>query len=189
MPIEKESVFKEWVKDYADALYGYIMKRGFESETAKDLVQETFLAAWRNMDHYKAEASVKNWLFVIVKSKMTDHYRKSANKVMADAIQIEQNESVFFDDQDHWAKGFYPSKWSVNFSNAIEVKEFYEVINKCKSKLKDIQQTVFAMKYMEDQESEEICKILNISSSNYWVIIHRAKVLLRACLQKNWLAK
>ena len=105
------------------------------------------------MENFKAEASVKNWLFVIVKSKMTDHYRKSANKVMADAIQVENDESVFFDEHDHWAKGVYPQEWSVNFSSTIEVKEFYEVINSCKNKLKEIQQTVFVMKYMEDQES------------------------------------
>ena len=153
MPTENETEFKQWVNDYSDILYGYILKRGFDSETAKDLVQETYLAAWRNMNNYKAEASVKNWLFVIVKSKMTDHYRKSANKVMADAIQVENDESVFFDEHDHWAKGVYPQEWSVNFSSTIEVKEFYEVINSCKNKLKEIQQTVFVMKYMEDQES------------------------------------
>ena len=189
MSANNEMVFKEWVKEYSDNLYSYIIKRGFDSETAKDLVQETFLAAWRNMDNYKAEASVKNWLFVIVKSKMTDHYRKSANKVMINAIQLEANEVDFFDEHDHWKRGLYPEKWTVNFSSTVEVKEFNEVIKSCSKKLKEIQQVVFVMKYIEEQDSEEICKALNITSSNYWVIMHRAKVVLRACLQKNWLDK
>jgi DNA-directed RNA polymerase specialized sigma24 family protein len=62
-------------------------------------------------------------------------------------------------------------------------------LRNCKSKLKQIQDTVFTMKYLEGLDSEEICKVLNLTTSNYWVLIHRAKLQLRACLEKNWFTK
>ena len=59
-----------WVKEYSDMLYRYTLPRVSDSGIAKDLVQETFLAAWRNVDNYKGEASEKNWLFTILKNKI-----------------------------------------------------------------------------------------------------------------------
>ena len=93
--------------------------------------------------------------------------------------------ATYFDEKEHWTKSASPTKWGAGEST-IEQKEFYEVLRKCKNKLKDIQNTVFSLKYLEGMESEEICKELNISASNYWVLIHRAKLQLRACLEKNW---
>jgi RNA polymerase sigma-70 factor (TIGR02943 family) len=186
---EKEAEFKRWVHEYSDQLYGYALQRRFDAADARDLLQETFLAAWRNMDSYKGEASVKNWLFVILRSKITDHYRKAANTMVVESIQNEHNDDSYFDDQGHWHKSTYPAPWSVNFHDSAETKEFNAVLRNCSNKLKQIQNTVFAMKYVEGLESDDICKFLGISTSNYWVIIHRAKVQLRACLQKNWITK
>ena len=71
-------------------------------------------------------------------------------------------------------------------STFVETKEFYKILDYCKKKLQEMQHNVFVMKYMEDLDAEEICKVLNISSSNYWVIIHRAKLQLRKCIEQNW---
>jgi RNA polymerase sigma-70 factor (TIGR02943 family) len=187
--MEKETTFQNWVSEHSDILFRYALQRLQEEEICKDLVQETFLAAWRNMDGYKGDASVKNWLFVILKSKITDHYRKSHTKAVVQTIQQEHNDQSFFDDEDHWRKGMYPKKWSVDFSNLAEAKEFQHVFRSCGKKLKELQNTVFVMKYVDDMSSEEICKELGLTSSNYWVLLHRAKVQLRACLEKAWMQK
>jgi RNA polymerase sigma-70 factor (ECF subfamily) len=79
--------------------------------------------------------------------------------------------------------------WGVDYNTVIEQKEFYSILELCKSKLKAVQNAVFSMKYLDGIESEEICKELNITSSNYWVLIHRAKLQLRTCLEKNWFNK
>ncbi len=189
MQLQKEKEFKQWVNDYSDLLYGFSKKHGFDSDTAKDIVQETFLAAWRNVEKYRGEASIKNWLFVILKNKINDHYRKAANIVAIESIEQDHNKQDYFDATDHWDKNAYPKKWGVNFDNKVEAKEFYTVFKNCAGKLKEIQNIVFVMKYVDGLESEDICKLLNLSPSNYWVIIHRAKVQLRACLQKNWMDK
>ncbi|MGB8193760.1 MAG: sigma-70 family RNA polymerase sigma factor [Chitinophagaceae bacterium] len=189
MPSEKELLLKKWVNDYSDLLYDYSIKRGFDADRAKDLLQETFIAAWRTMENFKGEASVKNWLFVILKNKISDHFRKSANIVVIQSIEQAHNDPVFFDKEDHWAKHAYPKEWSVNFDNRTEVKEFQQQFKNCSSKLKEIQSIVFVRKYVDGFESEDICRELGITSANYWVLIHRAKVQLRACLEKHWLEK
>jgi RNA polymerase sigma-70 factor (TIGR02943 family) len=187
--MEKETTFKSWVTDNSDTLYRYALQRLQDEELCKDIVQEVFLAAWRNLDGFKSEASVKNWLFVILKSKITDHYRKAHTRMEVEAIQQEHNDQTFFDEDDHWRKGMYPKQWSVDFSNQVEAKEFQHVFRSCGRKLKKIQNMVFVMKYVDGLNSDEICKELELTSSNYWVLLHRAKVQLRACLEKNWMLK
>jgi RNA polymerase sigma-70 factor (TIGR02943 family) len=179
----KESVFEEWVEAYSDLLYRYALTYLNDEEAAKDGVQETFLAAWRNMEGYRGAASVKNWLFVILKRKLIDHIRKKSSRPTTEEEGFDDH---FFDEEDHWRQGQYPKQWSVDFSNAVETKEFYQVFHSCGKKLKAIQHSVFIMRYVDGLKSEEICKELGITPSNYWVLIHRAKVGLRACLERNW---
>jgi RNA polymerase sigma-70 factor (TIGR02943 family) len=176
----------KWVSDYGDMLYRYALPRVNDGETAKDLVQETFLAAWRNYDNFKGEISEKNWLFTILKNKIIDHFRKASTR-LTDSLPGVADEDAYFDNAQHWTMAAAPQDWNLDADAPIERKEFYEVLQMCKGKLKEIQNTVFTMKYLEGLESEEICKELNITASNYWVLIHRAKLQLRECLEKNWL--
>ncbi len=177
-----------WVSDYSDILFRYALPRVNDSETAKDLVQETFLAAWRNYENFKGEISEKNWLFAILKNKIIDHYRKAAVR-LTDRMITEKDDDNYFNESEHWTNTTHPNEWNINSDVPVEQKEFYAVLYKCKNMLKEIQNNVFTLKYLEGLESEEICKELNISSSNYWVLMHRAKLQLRACLEKNWFIK
>lgn len=180
--IKEQHNVTQWVADFSDPLYGYAVQRLKDNHTAQDLVQETFLAAWRNVEQYNGEASVKTWLFTILKNKIIDHYRKIANR-KTDSLE---GDGRFFDEEDHWRDGFCPKDWSNHAESRIETKEFFAVFDGCKGKLKEVQSTVFTMKYLDGLNSDEICSALGISSANYWVLIHRAKVQLRACLEINW---
>jgi len=174
----------KWISAYADLLYAYTITRVNDAAVAEDIVQETFLSAWKNRNSYKGEASEKNWLFTICKNKIIDYYRKKAKSPVtyAEADTSDQ----YFDAEEHWTKEDGPRDWGIDYEQPIEKKEFYDILELCKMKLQQMQQSVFVMKYMEDLSSEEICKVLNISPSNYWVLIHRAKLQLRSCLEKNW---
>jgi len=176
----------KWVNDYSDMLYRYALPRVGDSEIAKDLVQDTFLAAWRNYENFKGEISEKNWLYAILKNKIIDHFRKASTR-LTDSLPGIAGDDPYFDEAAHWTQSAAPQEW--NTDAPVSNKEFYEVLRKCKNKLKEIQNAVFTMKYLEDLDSEEICKALNLTSSNYWVLIHRAKLQLRACLEKNWFIK
>jgi len=177
-----------WVREYGDILYRYALARVNDGETARDLVQDTFLSAWKNSGAYKGEASEKNWLFAILKNKIIDYYRKASTRLTKSFSAVSEKDD-YFDDNGHWIKESYAKDWGVDYNSKIESKEFYDVLGKCKSGLKEIQNMVFSMKYLDGMESEEICKELNITASNYWVILHRAKVQLRGCLEKNWFIK
>ena len=175
-----------WVEEYGDLLYKYTIPRVHDTGIAKDLVQETFLAAWRNIDNFRGDMSEKNWLFTILKNKIIDHFRKSHTRLTSHYAGIADEES-YFDETGHWAKSAYPKDWGVEADYKIHQKEFLSILEKCKSKLKHAQNAVFTMKYFEGVESEAICKELDITASNYWVLLHRAKLHLRSCLEKNWL--
>lgn len=174
----------KWVENYADALYAYTAARVNDVQQAEDIVQDTFLSAWKARETYKGQASEKNWLYAILKNKIVDHFRKQSSSRITLATG---EEDLYFDEGGHWTGETTPKDWGVNLNQPVETKEFYSILHQCKQKLKDIQQAVFVMKYMEDIESEEICKVLNITPSNYWVLIHRAKLHLRKCLEKNWI--
>lgn len=168
-------------------LYRYALPRVNDSEVAKDLVQDTFLAAWRNHENFKGEISEKNWLYAILKNKIIDHFRKASTR-LTDSLPGMADDDPYFDEAAHWKQSAYPKEWD-NSDGLVAKKEFYEVLRNCKTKLKHIQDTAFTMKYLDGLDSEEICKVLNLTTSNYWVLIHRAKLQLRACLEKNWFTK
>lgn len=178
---------KLWVKSFSDTLYHFAVLRVNDTEVAKDLVQETFLAALRNVETFKGEISEKNWLFTILKNKIIDHYRKKSSSLFSELNELLESANQYFDENDHWTPETAPKDWGVDYSSNVETKEFYEILNKCMDKLSEIMRIIFTMKYLDERESDEICKELNLTSSNYWVIMHRAKLQLRSCLEKKWI--
>jgi RNA polymerase sigma-70 factor (TIGR02943 family) len=180
--IGKEELFKIWVREYSDMLFSHAMWRGFDADNARDLVQETFFSAWKSIDGFEGKASAKNWLFVILKNKITDLHRKNVSQ---NNVFISEYDPQF-DDTGHWAKLSYPKELTVDPADVSDRNEFHLILEGCSRKLNKIQKAVFFMKYMDDLESDDICGQLSISANNYWTILHRAKVQLRACIEKNW---
>ncbi|HEY0742586.1 MAG TPA: sigma-70 family RNA polymerase sigma factor [Chryseosolibacter sp.] len=178
----KEEQFRSWVRLYSDTLFRHAILRGFDHDTARDLTQDTFISAWRSMHNFEGKTSVKNWLFVILRNKITDHYRKAVNH---SAVFISDYD-VQFDEGGHWAKAFYPRELIVNPAEAVDHAEFNGILQRCSDKLNQAQKAVFFMKYVDDLDSDDICVQLSITPNNYWTLLHRAKVQLRACLEKNW---
>ena len=95
-------------------------------------------------------------------------------------------EDVYFNKKEHWVKTKSPKSWVQDPSSKIENDEFYKILELCQNKLKVQQRNVFILKYLEDMDTEEICEKLEITQSNFWVLIHRSKLQLRACLEMNW---
>ena len=174
-----------WVNNYADQLYSYTVMRINDTGLSEDIVQDTFLSAWKNRDYFKGEASEKNWLYAICKNKIIDHYRKASHQISSTS-EFDISDT-FFNEEEHWTVEAGPTDWGINDQHKIEKKEFYTILELCKNKLQQLQQSVFVLKFMEGQDSDAICKVLNITASNYWVLMHRAKLQLRSCLTKNWI--
>lgn len=175
-----------WVEQYADRLFKFAVSRIGNVDDAKDLVQDTFLSALKNPDNFEGETSEKNWLFSILKNKIIDYYRSKVNRTISllNGHQIETKD--FFDKDGNWQQQARPQEWRIDYSARLETKEFYEILEKCKDKLSELQNAAFTMKYMDEFDHQKICKELGISPSNYWVVLHRAKLQLRQCLQDNY---
>ena len=184
--MQEKGIFlpEKWVDNYGDELYRYAVVRVKDNGFAEDIVQETFLSAWRSKETYNGTSSEKNWLYAICKNKIIDHFRKQSS---SSSIVVGKEEEMYFDSDAHWKSKDSPKDWNINYDRKVEAKEFYSVLENCKKKLKDIQQQVFVLKYMEELDTVEICDILKITQANYWVLIHRCKLHLRTCIQKNWL--
>ncbi|WP_293743496.1 sigma-70 family RNA polymerase sigma factor [uncultured Pedobacter sp.] len=178
-----------WVEKYADYLYGFAMSRIRDEEVAKDLVQDTFLAALQKLDGFEGNSQEKTWLTAILKNKIVDFYRKRSISSVKDLreIDLEGELKDFFDTESgHWTEKDYPRAFGLEMYNPLMIKELGFVLNKCLAKLPGLWFSVFSMKHMDDLASEQICNELKLTNANFWVIMHRTKLNLRACLQKNW---
>lgn len=182
----------EWVSKYSDELFSYAMYKTGKQELAEDLVQDTFLAGLKGIDTYKTLSSEKTWLFSILKHKIADHYRKASTRFEFSDTKLSSKDSdtsflsSFFNEDGEWLENSVPHKWGSDNSLPIEEKEFQNVLSGCLGKLPENWHEVVKQKFIDENDAKEICKELNLTATNYWVIIHRAKLVLRKCLEINW---
>jgi RNA polymerase sigma-70 factor (ECF subfamily) len=178
-----------WIENYADSLFNFAVVHVSDREIARDLVQETFLSALQNLTSFRGDSSEKTWLFSIMKNKIIDHYRRSAtDKTVSFAGPDNSFElDSYFGEDGEWKESAAPISWSENGHDDYRSKEFQETLRKCLERLTAQCRAVFSLKHFDELESEDICKELDISTSNYWVLMHRAKLVLRRCIEKNWI--
>lgn len=179
-----------WVRMHADYLYAYAITRINDQDLAKDLVQETFLAALERVAHFEGKSSERTWLTAILKNKIIDVYRKRSSGLrnIDEKRALRETDDFFMDEEGgHWKREHIPREFELDQHDPLAQKEFEKVLKLCLHKLPALWLSVFTMKHMDDVQTEVICSELKVSASNFWVIIHRAKVNLRACLQKNWI--
>jgi RNA polymerase sigma-70 factor (TIGR02943 family) len=178
----------KWVENYADYLYAYAITRIRDEELARDLVQETFLAALERVDKFEGKSSERTWLTAILKNKIIDTYRKKSQGIVDNDIEkAEREQQDFFEEDGHWSPHRRPAAFGVEEHDPLHNKEFNRVLQQCMQKLPALWLAVFTMKHMDDEPTDTICTKLKVSSANFWLIIHRTKLNLRACLQKNWI--
>jgi RNA polymerase sigma-70 factor (TIGR02943 family) len=180
---------KKWVETHADYLFRYAITRVRDEDSSRDLVQETFLSALKAMDRFQGKSSERTWLTGILKHKIIDAYRKQSSGLQNENRNERAGEEVedFFDAADgHWKAAHAPQPFGAP-KDPLQEKEFNRVLLSCMQKLPALWASVFSMKHIDEEDTEVILAELRLSSSNFWVIIHRTKLNLRACLQKNWL--
>jgi RNA polymerase sigma-70 factor (TIGR02943 family) len=176
---------ESWVDRYGDYLYAFTLSRLVDRTTAEDLVQETFVSALHTMKNFKGRSSERTWLTSILKHKILDHFRKKQREKSPHDLGVPQdNVQHFFDEKGHWKEG--PGKWDTNPKKLLEQKEFLRILQSCLEGLSSRVATTFVLREIDGLNTDEICKVLNISATNCWVILHRARMLLRRCLELNW---
>ena len=173
----------KWVSRYSDYLFNYTIVRVNDSAVAKDLISETFLAALKAKDRFKGNASERTWLIAILKRKIIDYYRKINSKKGQAEVHIQYNSP----DQDgDWLEERVSDPFDTTAEDTMENDELGEAIYNCLESINERHAEIFKLKTIDNYETEVLCKEYDITPSNLWVIIHRARTSLAQCLEKTW---
>jgi RNA polymerase sigma-70 factor (ECF subfamily) len=179
-----------WLADHGDYLYRFALARLRDPHQAEDVVQETMLAAVKS-NSYLGQSSPRTWLTGILKHKIIDLLRKQVREIpLADFVEngqdfLDQPEmDEFFTDDGHWADK--PQAWGKP-DGELEQKQFFSVLQNCIDKLPKKLSAIFTLRDIEEESNEKICKDLDITPTNAWVMLYRARMSLRKCLEFNWM--
>lgn len=183
-----------WVDEHGDFLFRFALFRLRDETAAEDAVQETLLSAIQSLNSYGGKSTERTWLTGILKHKIIDHCRKSSKQIQftdedTDLSGVER----LFERPDqwdgHWGNSFRPVDPEQSPEEVVERGDFWNVINGCMSALPMRVANVFTLREMDGLTSEEICAALGLSASNFWVIMHRARLQLRRCVEIKWFRK
>lgn len=171
-----------WLEIHGSALYNFAFHRLRHHELAEEAVQETMLSAIRKSEQFVGYASERTWLFAILRRKVCDTLRRSlVNKTKVSIDDEATPENLLFDLNGSWREGAM-----ANVHGKLESHELRKIVFQCLRKLPRIQAEIFMLRVLEEKETVDICKELDISANNYWTRLHRARLGLAKCVSENW---
>jgi RNA polymerase sigma-70 factor, ECF subfamily len=175
-----------WVDEYGDYLYRYALMRLRNPTAAEDVVQETFLAGIKSLERYDGRAPVKFWLRGILRFKVVDYIRKDVREDPVEDVEgLDIKDSLLF--KVSGIPTMRPSALTFDPHRDYEKTEFWEALASCMQGLRGNTQQAFALKVLEGMPTEDVCKVLGIAPNHLWVLTHRARQMLKACLKKSWM--
>jgi RNA polymerase sigma-70 factor (ECF subfamily) len=174
------------LESHRGALLRYAIAQLRDESHAEDCVQEALSAAIQNAERFGGNSAVRTWLIGILKHKILDHFRRASREQTVsasdDGTSADEFDAVFADDG-HFVEA--PAQWA-NPEQALSQREFFEVLERCLQALPQVTARVFTLREVMGVTTEEICTELGITSNNCWVLIYRARMSLRECLEKRW---
>lgn len=178
--VDKRRLGLNWLAEHGDALFAYAMTRVSDRTIAEDLVQETFLSAIKNVHQFKVASSPRTWLIGILRHKVIDHFRSASRRQQAnEKVAAEKSEPV---QGRHYAR----KHWGASPESAFVEREFWQVFEHCREELPAHLSRAFVLREMDGMATDEICEVLSVKPSNLAVRVHRARLLLRECLENKW---
>ena len=151
---------------------------------AEDAVSETLLAAVEKPQAFAGLSQLKTWLVGVLKHKLIDQLRRHTREASLTTADDEADlDELLFAADGHWREA--PKSWG-DPEHQLREREFFEVLEACVAVLPGVQGRVFMMREWLELETDEICKELAITPTNLWVLLHRARLRLRECLQSRW---
>lgn len=177
-----------WLDEHGAALYSFALARTRDEHQAEESVQETLLAALESRDRFSGASSVRTWLIGILKHKLLDHFRRSARETtLGEAEESEDLDESAIDDMfvadGHWRTQM--SDWG-NPEQLLERGQFMAILQRCLDALPPRLAHLFWLREVMEEDTENICKELAITPTNLWTMLHRGRLGLRQCLDRNW---
>ena len=176
----------KWVDQYGDYLYGFAMSRLRNAELAQDCVQDTFLAGIKALDRFDGSRDIKFWLRGSMRNKIVDQIRKS---VREHKVDIDSEDETLL--ESFWFKysgiaTTNPDPWQFNPRKYYDNTEFWAVFEDCIETVKNPAREAFILRVLEDQSTEEVCKVMDVTPNYLWVLLHRAREQLKVALETKW---
>lgn len=161
-----------------------------DSHLAEDAVQEALIGAMKNVRSFGGRSALKTWVFAILKNKIADILRQKQRMVSVSSLFANDDEEYrgmesLFDAKGFWHARERPADWS-NPEQSLCDSHFWRVFEACLEHLPPKQARVFMMREFIELESGEICESLELTVTNLNVMLHRARLKLRECLENNW---
>ena len=180
----------DWLDAHGDYLFRFAMKHLRDSAQAEDAVQETLLAALQSRKQFAGDSSLRTWLTGILKHKIIDIIRNQSRETSyagddPESIDhFEKLDKFLFDARGEWAR---PQTGWGNPEAVLEQDRFWEAFMACLDDLPPKLAQLFSLREFSGLQTDELCEVMNVSSSNVWVILHRARLALKVCLESTWL--
>ena len=187
--MSNSAIDPEDLQQHRSYLLRYALLQLRDPHLAEDVVQETLVAALENRARFSARSSPRTWLVGILKHKILDILRKRSREVELPVVAGEAPDDLLdslFQQDGHWATP--PREWA-DPEKSLENARFWEIFEQCCQRMPVKTARAFMMREFMDMSSGEICQELAISTTNCWVLLHRARLALRECLDLNWFGK
>lgn len=181
------SDFRSQIEAQRPYLLRYASMELRNSDAAEDAVQETLLAALAAEASFAGRSNLRTWLTGILKHKIIDTIRRTSRERPLESLDGEStidDLEALFDETGHWREP--PQAWP---EQALQEKQFLQALEKCLAALPARTGQVFLMREHLGFDTPDICKELGITSTHCWVLLYRARMALRECLEKGWLRR
>jgi RNA polymerase sigma-70 factor (ECF subfamily) len=176
------SEFRNRVEGERSYLLRYATLQLRDAAAAEDAVQETLLAALAGEASFAGRSNLRTWLTGILKHKIVDAVRRMSRE----PTLPEEDFDALFDERGHWIE--MPQAWA-DPDASLDQKQFFKVLEECLAKLPARTSQAFMLREHMGLETTEICKEISVTPTHLWVLLHRARLALRMCLDMNWFAK
>jgi RNA polymerase sigma-70 factor (ECF subfamily) len=173
----------EWVERYGDALYRYALARLRQPQEAEEAVQDTLLAALKGRARFRGQSRPRTWLIGILKRKIVDRLRAASREATRSGLEADDLDR-WFDGWGHWRKS--PRRCYDDPAEFAERSDFWQVVRRCLGKLPGFMAAAFTLRTLDDSAPADVCRDLRITAGNLWVLLHRARLRMMRCLEKNW---
>jgi RNA polymerase sigma-70 factor (ECF subfamily) len=174
----------DWVEAHADYLFNFAIGQLRDPGAAEDIVQETFLAAVKGRETFSGQSSERTWLTGILRHKIYDHLRKTCRERAVRLEPTPANDAEAWEESVLWLHDVAAESQSP--SRRIELHEFRANLELALGRLPPRIAQVFQLYEIEERPNREVCAQMNISESNLWVMLHRARKQLREQLGGWW---
>ncbi|WP_430460731.1 sigma-70 family RNA polymerase sigma factor [Thalassolituus sp. LLYu03] len=168
-------------------MLGFARLQLSDDTLAEDIVQEALAGALKNAESFQRAASLKTWVFAILKNKIADALRARYRDPLISEETCKEcgGHDDHFDKDGHWKADTKPQSWDAP-ERLVHDEHFWRVFDTCLEALPAEQGRAFMMREFVELSSDEICDALQLSTSNLHVLLYRARLKLRDCLENNW---